>query len=44
MSDTRALSDTAEAFTARSAAWVLERWVNEWTDTSRYVARHPPGL
>jgi hypothetical protein len=20
------------------------RWVNEWTDTSRYVARHPPGL
>jgi hypothetical protein len=20
------------------------RWVNEWTDTSRYVARHPAGL
>jgi cell wall-associated NlpC family hydrolase len=20
------------------------RWVNEWTDTSTYVARHPPGL
>jgi hypothetical protein len=20
------------------------RWVNEWIDTSRYVARHPPGL
>jgi hypothetical protein len=31
-------------FDTLARAQTGSRWVNEWTDTSRYVARHPPGL